>query len=512
MALLGWPEMVEQRTRLLPLHQLLAALEVWRSETPEATNKGVHDALSSVVDAYGVGGAYVVVDAPSLPALQIGAGSLAEVGEEWAVERGIVARELELEGSPEGRARIWIDGGGEPADALAAAFELTLDAVSSRHQARLQRQQLEALDGAVRGIAAVQSVDKVLQLIVDRVRVLIGAEYAALGIVGPFDNIEQFVTSGLSDSDRERIGALPRGHGMLGLIIREDSSFLVDDIGTDPRRFGFPPNHPGMHSFLGVPVRSQGRSIGNLYLTNKIAGATFSTADLRLVEMFALHAGIAMENARLHAEVQRLAVVDERQRISQDLHDSIIQSLYGISLSLEDLPEVLADDPAEGAARADRAIDSIHATIRDIRNFIFGLQPELLETSDLATGIRSMAEEFRGNTLIDLEVDVADDLPEMPTEQASHILAITREGLSNISKHSRATRAWVDLHATDGTCQLTIRDNGQGFDPTQPRGSEQHGLANLHARAEALGGQLTISAEPGDGTRLEVEIPMRTEA
>ena len=503
--------MVEQRTRLLPLHQLLTALEDWRSETPEATSSGVQDALNTVVDAYGVRGAYVVVDATSLPALHLGAGSLTGIGDKEAVEHGIEARELELEGSPDGRARIWIDGEGEPADALAAAFELTLDAVTSRHQARLQRQQLEALDGAVRGIAAVQSVDMVLQLIVDRVRVLIGAEYAALGIVGPFDNIEQFVTSGLLPADRERIGALPRGHGLLGLIIQEDSPFLVDDIATDHRRYGFPPNHPEMHSFLGAPVRSKGRSIGNLYLTNKINGAAFSEADLRLVEMFALHAGIAMENARLHAEVQRLAVIDERQRISQDLHDSIIQSLYGTSLSLEDLPEVMVDDPAEGAARTDRAIESIHATIRDIRNFIFGLQPESLETADLASGIRSMAAEFRGNTLIDLEVDVADNLPEMPAEHASHILAITREGLSNIAKHSGATRAWVDLHAPSGVYRLTIGDNGHGFDTTQPRHSGQHGLANLHARAEALGGGLTVSSEPGEGTRMLVEIPMRNE-
>jgi signal transduction histidine kinase len=258
-------------------------------------------------------------------------------------------------------------------------------------------------------------------------------------------------------------------------------------------------------------VRSKGQTIGNLYLTNKLSAATFSEADLRLVEMFALHAGIAMENARLHAEVQRLAVVDERQRISQDLHDSIIQSLYAISLSLEDLPDVIAEDPAEGAVRADRAIESIQTTIRDIRNFIFGLQPELLETADLTFGIRSMAAEFRGNTLIDLEVNVAGELPEMPPEHAAHILAITREGLSNIAKHSKASRAWVDLHEQDGDLRLTIRDNGQGFDPLEPRSSRQHGVANLHARAEALGGSLAITCDPGEGTRVVADIPMRTD-
>lgn len=369
------------------------------------------------------------------------------------------------------------------------------------------RRQLEALDLAVRGIAGVLSVERVLQLIVDRVRDLVEAQYAALGIVGAFGQIEQFVTSGLPDDERARIGDLPRGHGMLGLIMREDSSFLIDDISTDERRYGFPENHPEMHSFLGVPVRSKGTSIGNLYLTNKRGADRFSEADLRLVEMFALHAGIAMENARLHEEIGRLAIVNERQRISQDLHDSIIQSLYAISLSLEDLPDVIAEDAAEGAARADRAIDGIHATIRDIRNFIMGLQPELLNDADLVTGIETLAAEFRANTLIDLELDTDPAMPELPREHAAHILAITREALSNIAKHSSATQATIALKAVDGTLALTVGDNGRGFDVGAVRNSRQRGLGNLYARAERVGGRLIVTSEYGTGTVVTAELP-----
>ena len=138
-----------------------------------------------------------------------------------------------------------------------------------------------------------------------------------------------------------------------------------------------------MHSFLGVPVTVQGRSVGNLYLTDKagadgvLAGRPGARRDRSRV-----HAGIAIENARLHEQVQRLAIVDERERISQDLHDGIIQSLYAVGLSLEDVPELVRDDPDEVERRVERAIDSLHLTIRDIRNFIFGLRPELLERDD----------------------------------------------------------------------------------------------------------------------------------
>jgi signal transduction histidine kinase len=501
--------MVQQETRLLPAHRLLVALDEWRSEPTDPKRSELAQALSGLVEGYGARGAYLSITAPQVPQLEIGVGSMLELRVSSAISPDIQPRSLLIEDSPDSDAVIWVDGADEPAVALAAAVELALDVVWSRHRARLQRQQLEALDAAVRGIAEVQRVDVVLQLIVDQVRVLVSAEYAALGIVGPFGNIEQFITSGLSDHGRELIGALPRGHGLLGLIIAEDTSFLIDDIATDPRRYGFPPNHPEMHSFLGVPVRSQGRSIGNLYLTNKRNARTFSDADMRLVEMFALHAGIAMENARLHEQNQRLAVVDERERISQDLHDSIIQSLYAISLSLEDLPEVSVEDPAEGAARADRAIDSIHGTIRDIRNFIFGLQPELLGTADLSAGIRSMANEFQANTLIDLELHLPDELPDIPADHAAHLLAITREALSNIYRHSHATRASLDLEQRDGILRLTIGDNGRGFDPMRERSTSHHGLGNLRSRAEGTGGTLELTSEPGAGTRLVVDIPVR---
>jgi two-component system, NarL family, sensor histidine kinase DevS len=372
-------------------------------------------------------------------------------------------------------------------------------------------EQLAALDAAVRGIAGELAVDRVLQLIVDRVRDLVGAEFAALGIVKPDGNIEQFVTSGLSPQQRALIGSLPRGRGLLGLIIREDQSFLVDDIAVDPRRFGFPPNHPEMHSFLGVPVRSKGRSIGNLYLTNKLTAPTFSEADLRMVEMFALHAGISMENARLHEEVQRLVLVDERQRIAQDLHDSIIQSLYGISLSLEDLPELVVEDPAEGRRRTDRAIDSIHATIRDIRNFIMGLESASLTGDDLAASIETLVSDFRASTSVKLDVSI-EPLPTVPTARAAHVLAITREGLSNIARHSGATNAWLAVSEKDGVMRLIIRDNGHGFDPGTVPSADHHGLANLRSRAAAAGGSLDVVSEPGAGATLVAEIGVLDDA
>ena len=155
--------------------------------------------------------------------------------------------------------------------------------------------------------------------------------------------------------------------GLLGLIIREGRSFRIPDLASDPRRYGFPPNHPEMHSFLGVPITVKGRPLGDLYLTNKRGAVEFSRADQELVEMFALHAGIAIENARLHEQVQRLAVVTERERIGQDLHDGIIQRIYAVALSLEDVPELMVAEAGEASARIERAIEGLNQTIRDMQ-------------------------------------------------------------------------------------------------------------------------------------------------
>lgn len=367
----------------------------------------------------------------------------------------------------------------------------------------------EALSEAARSIAGVLDVERVLQLIADRVRELVDARYAALGIVHPAGHLERFITSGITRAAREAIGGLPRGHGILGLIIREGRSFRISDIATDPRRAGFPPNHPPMHSFLGVPVRVRGRPVGNFYLTDKIGAAEFSEVDQRLVEMFALHAAIAIDNARLHEQVEQLAIVGERERIGRDLHDGIIQSMYGIALSLEDVPDLMAAEPAEATARVDRAIDSINLVIRDIRGFIFGLRPGLLASAGLIEGLAVLVDESRLNTMIDLELSsegVAGD--ELGEDGRAQLLQIAREALSNVARHSGASRATVRVERDRDRLRLSVSDNGVGFEPGADRPSTHRGLANMHARARELGGNLVIESGPGRGSRLEVSVPI----
>lgn len=371
---------------------------------------------------------------------------------------------------------------------------------------------LNAVDEAARAIAGLLDVEEALQLIVERVRTLVGARYAALGIVGEEDRIERFITSGMPADEREAIGPLPRGRGLLGLIIREGRSYRIPDIAAHPDSSGFPANHPPMTSFLGVPVTSRGRSVGNFYLTDKASAAEFTPEDQRLVEVFALHAAIAIENARLHQQVADFAIVQERDRIGRDLHDGIIQSLYAVSLSLEDVPEIMVSSPSEAEGRVDAAIDSLQASIRELRNFIYDLRPETLDGADVAAGIVALTEQFRHNTLVEVELDVdAEAGNDLSTEDGAELLKLVREALSNAARHAKARRLIVTFGRRDGQLTLAMADDGIGFDPLAPVRAGHDGMGNMRARAEAIGSTMLVESGAGRGTRIIVVMPNRAD-
>jgi signal transduction histidine kinase len=410
---------------------------------------------------------------------------------------------------------LWLDGPTRPADALVAVVERALQTARDKVAAARRRERAQALDEAIQATAGVLAVDRVLQVIADQARALTGARYAAVGLHDREGVIQQFVTSGLSRHERARIGPPPRGHGILGLMIRENRTIRLADLMTDPRRAGFPPNHPPMHSFLGVPLAVRGRPAGNLYVTEKEGG--FTAEDEWLVESFARHAAIAVDNARLHDQVQRLAIVEERERIGKDLHDSIIQAIYAVGLSLDDVPEMLEEEPDEARRRVERAIDGLDQAIRDIRNFIFGMRPALLEGVDVAEGLAALADEFRVNTMIDVELRAGPTVttPIIGPDRIAELLAITREALSNVARHARASRVeiGVDPEPDIAGLRLVITDNGIGFDPAAPRDLGHQGLRNIRTRAISIGATVQVDSRPGAGTRIIVRVPgARSEA
>ena len=360
-------------------------------------------------------------------------------------------------------------------------------------------------------LASELTLDAVLLRIVELAVELTDARYGALGVLTPDGRlIEEFITVGITPEERAALGDPPTGHGLLGALISEARPLRIPDISTDPRSVGFPPNHPPMKSLLGAPIAGRGRVFGNIYLTDKQGAKTFDEEDERVLLVLATQAAIAVENARLHDEserkgrdLQRLQVLEERERIAKELHDGVIQSLFAVGMSLQGLAAASSDESM--ARRLEAAVEDVDHSIRDLRNYIFGLRPGILADRQLDQAIKEMASEFGARTGVVTVVDVDSEAAAQLASRAGDVVQLAREALSNVGRHGAATTCRVSLRRGDAGLSLEIDDDGQGFDVDAT--SWGMGLSNLRERVESLGGVLQVESTPGEGTTVRATFP-----
>ena len=363
-------------------------------------------------------------------------------------------------------------------------------------------------------LASELSLDAVLQRIVELAVEISDARYGALGVLTPDRRaIQEFITVGVTAEDRAAIGDPPVGHGVLGLLIEEVGPLRMPNIGADPRSVGFPPNHPPMRSFLGAPVVSRGTVFGNIYLTEKKDAPEFTSDDEATLIVLASQAGIAIENARLYEEIQRqqrelqrLSVLEDRERIAKELHDGVIQSLFAVGMGLQGAASFAKDEDL--GRRIEGAVEEIDRAIRDLRNYIFGLRPGILADRQLHQALQELGTEFESRSGVVTVVDVDGQTAGALASRAGDLVQITREALSNVGRHAKAETCRVSLRrgALEGTALLEIDDDGVGLDPEAP--GTGMGLQNMQDRVASLGGDLTIESAVGAGTTVRLTIPM----
>ncbi|MGH7763194.1 MAG: sensor histidine kinase [Candidatus Dormibacteraceae bacterium] len=521
-------------------------------------------------------------------------------------------------------------------------------------------------------LASELSLPIVLQRIVDLATQVTDARYGAMGVIGESGSLTEFITTGISARERRKIGALPRGHGILGLLIRDPRPVRIRNIAAHESSVGFPPNHPPMRSFLGAPIKALGRVYGNIYLAEKRTGDEFSEEDQELLVVLATQAGVAIANASLYAEIRsregwldalhditkkvlggaersrlleavaeharelasadsavivsgsgsqadlvvvaaagagssellgqpvpaqasiasevmrggrpvviadlsadarafqplvrmgrhgpalyvplrvpggahgtlmvanlkggrpfdettkrliesftdqasvaiefdraqadlrRLSLMEERERIAKELHDGIIQSLFAVGMNLQGTA-MLAVSP-DTAARIERSVGELDTVIRELRNYIFGLRPGILADRQLDEALRELAGDLGTRAHIPVNVDIDTAVAAALSPRSTDIVQLTREALSNISRHAQATVVSLRLARHEATAVLAIEDDGVGFDVN--RSSMGNGLRNMRERAAGLGAVLEIASAGGRGTRLRVQFPI----
>jgi signal transduction histidine kinase len=394
-------------------------------------------------------------------------------------------------------------------------FSEVIFGVVNRLQASLaqRNQELLALHDASLAIVGEHNLETVLQLVVDRARDLVGARYGALSLLQAQGGIEAFLTSGITEEQRAMLGDPPVGHGILGVVLNDGATLRLADLTRDPRSVGFPPHHPPMHSLLAVPVVSQGDVLGNLYLTEKIGARSFDEHDEESLKRFATLAALAIENARLHRQVQALAVTEERERIARELHDSLAQVLGYVNTKAQATEVLIASGQNDKAiAQLKQMADAARAAYADVREGILGLRVSPDGQRSFIETLTGYLEQWQGQSgvTVALTTAPANAAIRLTPNAEVQLLRIIQEALTNVRKHAGATTAEVRLLVEDGWLEARIVDNGAGFAPASlaPRDAPRFGLSTMQERADSVGGSLEIVSNLGEGTQIIARVPL----
>lgn len=370
---------------------------------------------------------------------------------------------------------------------------------------RRRAEQLRAINEISRRISAILSLDELLP-------------YVAASLRETFDyysvNIFLFAGDGeyveLKAGDGGYAGEVPvglavrPGEGVVGRVAATGELMNVADTRQTPE---YPAGRglPDTRSGLAVPIRMGPEILGVLEVASREAGA-FDEIDVFTVQTLGDQLAVAVENARLYRETRDMAVLEERNRMAREIHDSLAQGFTGIVLQLEAAEQAIQQDGDRVQYHLNKARELARDSLSDARRSVWALRPQALETLPLAEAIARQLQQFGRDGGIEVTFDISGDGRALPGEAENTLLRIFQESLTNIGKHAGAGRVDVVLSFEEGLVRLDVTDNGAGFEPARPS-SGGFGLISMRERARLAGGDLDINSEPGKGTRISVTIP-----
>ncbi len=304
---------------------------------------------------------------------------------------------------------------------------------------------------------------------------------------------------------RETIAA---NSGLAGWVIEHGEVLIVPDVVTDPRLVQLSNVEPGT-TYIGVPIRARGQVLGTLSVLKKKELSQFSMDELTLLTSIADHVGVVVESARLHHRAEQAAVLEERGRLSRELHDSVTQLLYALTLFAKTGRNLTEAEELEGVKQNLEQIgETAQQALTEMRLLVYELRPLDLNQEGLATALRRRLNAVEGRTPIKTRIH-AQELGKLPLMVEQGFYRIAQEALNNALKHAAANSVTIYLHLKDGRVELEVVDDGIGFDPAAMGDKGGIGLISMQERAQNLGGSLTILSTLGEGTRIKASIEVR---
>lgn len=363
---------------------------------------------------------------------------------------------------------------------------------------------LEAITEISAAILEGASADALLRRVVGSARALIAGDAATVVLPAGPHGLRIAVADGACADDLDGM-SVPAERSVCGDVIRTGEAVMLADAQTDMRTDQPMVTTGHMGPAIFVPLPGQGGRIGTLAVSRLTGGRLFKARDLALLQTFAAQAAIAIEYAWAQRELERLTLLGDRERIARELHDGVIQSLFAVGLGLQGTAALLHDEVVE--TRLQQAIGEIDRVIGDLRNYIFGLRPGVVSGAGLGDALSQLGHEFEDRTGITVALDVDPALEQPLAGVAAHVVQMARESLSNVARHAQAATCRVSLRRADSRAVLEVDDDGVGFDVEGPAPAGL-GLQNLRSRAESLGGRLVVKSPPGEGTTVQVSLPI----
>jgi len=391
------------------------------------------------------------------------------------------------------------------------ATERVLARQMLEQQVAHRTRELSALHDVMAAASESLDLETVLTSSLDRVLKVMGSSVGAIHLLDETGKTLRLAAAqGVSSDTVTGIDSVPVSSGLAGWTIERGKPLIVPAVADSPRPLLALPAGD-TQAYVGVPVRARGRTLGVLSVVGE-AGWHFEETELSLLVSIADQVGVAVENAQLYRQAEQLAVVKERERLARELHDSVTQSLYSLTL-LAEAGRRLAE--AGNLERVERYLDRLgeisQQALKEMRLLVYELRPLVLKREGLAGALQQRLDAVERRAGVEARL-LAEGLVELPVFEEEALYRIAQEALNNALKHAAATAVTVRVRGVGNRIELEVVDNGIGFDPRIESDKGGLGLISMRERAEKLGGSLTILSAPDEGTRVTVSIEVGTPA